>query len=441
MEHNLSDTNFFGTEKIGKILLKIAPPVMIAQLIQALYNIVDSFFIGKYSVNALAALSVIFPLQFIIIAVAVGTGVGVNTYMARCYAQGKEKEANNTAGTGMVLELISWIIFSILAVLVMKPYFRISLTSPEAVSYAITYGRIVCVGSIGAFLEGNWSKVHQAKGNMKLPMIAQVTGAVVNVIFDPLLIFGIGFFPEMGIAGAAVATILGQFASALITGIHGFRKPPAIHEIPHYAKLIYRYGYSSILMQALCTVYIVILNIILATFSDAAVTVLGLYYKLQTFFFIPLLGLQTCIVPVLSYNYARKSYGRCRETMKDSILISLSFMAVGFVCFAFFPKPLIHIFSSDPEVLQIGKIAFPIIGPSFFGAVFSLIMPVFFQAIGKGFASLMLSLTRQIFCLIPIFWLLSLIGLNETWLAFPLSETIAGGIGFALYWRQVHRWV
>ena len=245
----------------------------------------------------------------------------------------------------------------------------------------------------------------------------------------------------MGIAGAAVATILGQFASALITGIHGFRKPPAIHEIPHYAKLIYRYGYSSILMQALCTVYIVILNIILATFSDAAVTVLGLYYKLQTFFFIPLLGLQTCIVPVLSYNYARKSYGRCRETMKDSLLISLSFMAVGFVCFAFFPKPLIHIFSSDPEVLQIGKIAFPIIGSSFFGAVFSLIIPVFFQAIGKGFASLMLSLTRQIFCLIPIFWLLSLIGLNETWLAFPLSETIAGGIGFALYWRQVHRWV
>ena len=145
-------------------------------------------------------------------------------------------------------------------------------------------------------------------------------------------------------------------------------------------------------------------------------------------------------MPVLSYNYARKSYGRCRETMKDSILISLSFMAVGFVCFAFFPKPLIHIFSSDPEVLQIGKIAFPIIGSSFFGAVFSLIMPVFFQAIGKGFASLMLSLTRQIFCLIPIFWLLSLIGLNETWLAFPLSETIAGGIGFALYWRQVHRW-
>ena len=179
MEHNLSDTSFFGTEKIGKILLKIAPPVMVAQLIQALYNIVDSFFIGKYSVNALAALSVIFPLQFIIIAIAVGTGVGVNTYMARCYAQGKEKEANATAGTGMVLELISWVLFSILAVLVMKPYFRISLTSPEAVSYALTYGRIVCVGSIGAFLEGNWSKVHQAKGNMKLPMIAQVTGAVV----------------------------------------------------------------------------------------------------------------------------------------------------------------------------------------------------------------------------------------------------------------------
>lgn len=157
MEHNLSDTSFFGTENIGKILLKIAPPVMIAQLIQALYNIVDSFFIGKYSVNALAALSVIFPLQFIIIAIAVGTGVGVNTYMARCYAQEKKKEANNTAGTGMVLELISWMLFSILAMLVMKPYFRISLTSPEAVSYAITYGRL----SVWAVLVLFWRETGQ----------------------------------------------------------------------------------------------------------------------------------------------------------------------------------------------------------------------------------------------------------------------------------------
>ncbi len=434
------ETEFFRTEKIPKILLKIAPPVMLAQLIQAMYNIVDSFFVGKYSGNALTALSVIYPLQLIIIALAVGTGVGVNTYMARQYAQKSTQRAEEAAGTGMVLAFGTWLIFAVLSFVFMRPYVLTSAKTPEAIADAITYGRIVCVGSIGAFLEGNWTKVHQSRGNMRRPMIAQTLGALTNIVLDPILIFGLGPLPEMGVAGAAYATVAGQVAAAVITSFGGVKRPPELRKIFSYTKQIYWYGYASILMQALYTVYIVILNAILAGFSDSAVTVLGLYYKMQTFFFIPLMGLQTCIVPVLSFNYATKSYGRCREIMKDSYLFSCAFMLVGVICFVFFPTQLLKIFSDSSEVIMIGKNAFPIIGASFIPAVFSLMTPVFFQAIGNGKVSLFLSVMRQIFCLIPIFWVLSLIGLNFTWFAFPISEVIVGTLGMIFYRKTLIEW-
>ena len=432
--------SLFATERTGKVLLKIAPPVMLAQLIQSLYNIVDSFFVGKYSDEALTALTVVYPLQLIIVALAVGTGVGVNTYMARKYAQEREREANGAAGTGTVLALISWALFSLISVLIMRPYVMTSAKSAQAVEDAVTYGTIVCVGSLGSFMEGIWSKVHQSRGNMRLPMIAQVAGALTNVIFDPLLIFGVGPFPELGVAGAAYATVLGQVVSAVIVGIKGFRRPPKMRDFPHYANRIYFYGYSSIFMQALFTVYIVALNIILAKFSDSAVTVLGLYYKMQGFFFIPLIGLQTCIVPFLSFNYTRKEYGRCREIMRDTILISAGFMIFGMASFIGFPEATIRIFSDNAQVVEIGKTAFRIIGTSFISAVFSLTMPVFFQAIGYGKTSMLLVLVRQIFCLVPIFYAFSFVGLNYTWLSFPISETVAGAVGTALYFRTVNKW-
>lgn len=436
----LSDPDFFGTERISKILLKTAPPVMLAQLIQALYNIVDSFFVGRYSDEALTALSVIYPIQLIIIALAVGTGVGVNTYMARKFAQGKSNQANEAGGTGMLLEFVTWVVFAAVSLLVMKPYVMTSAKSPEAVANAVTYGNIVCVGSIGAFLEGNWTKVLQARGNMKLPMAAQIIGALTNIVLDPLLIYGVGFLPEMGVAGAAYATVSGQIIAAIITGCKAFCKPPRAKKLSHYVKMIYRYGYPSVIMQLLYTVYIVALNMILAGFSDSAVTVLGLYYKAQSFFFIPLFGLQTCIVPVLSYNYANKSYRRCRDIMNDSCLISAVFMVVGIVCFVFFPEKLMAVFSKSAEVMQIGSVAFPIIGASFLPAVISLMMPVFFQAIGYGGTSLTLSLTRQVFCLIPFFRVFAEFGLNYTWCAFPVSETIAGAIGIFIYFKVLRKW-
>ena len=440
MSKAVTDHNYFGTERVGKILLKMAPPVMLAQLIQAFYNIADSFFVGRYSSDALTAVTVIYPVQLIIIALAVGTGVGVNTYMARKYAHDDEKSANAAAATGMVLELLSWAVFALVSFAFMRPYVMTSASEPGAVEQAVIYGRIVCLGSLGTFLEGNWSKVHQASGNMKTPMIAQVTGALINIVLDPILIFGLGPAPELGIAGAAYATVLGQIAAAVITGVKGFRKPVGFHEMKKCAGRIYYYGYSSIFMQLLFTVYIVGLNVILASFSDAAVTVLGLYYKAQSFFFIPLFGLQTCIVPILSFNYARSDYKRCRLIMRDTFAVSLAFMLVGMVCFVFFPEMLMRIFSKSQEVIEIGKYAFPIIGFSFIPAVFSLTMPVFFQAIGNGKVSMFLSLLRQIICLVPIFWLLSKIGLYYSWMSFPISETVTTVIGFILYKKQLDLW-
>lgn len=431
------ERDFFGKEKIWKILLKITPPVMFAQLIQALYNIIDSYFVGKYSADALTALSVIYPLQLVIIALAVGTGVGVNTYMARKFAQNQPQKADEAAGTGMLLAVITWLCLAILAIFFMPAYVRTSATSEQAIYYAILYGRIVCIGSIGMFLEGNWTKVHQSMGNMKIPMMAQIAGAVTNIILDWILIFGIGPIPELGVAGAAIATVCGQILAAVITGVKGFRSIPSMDKIWFYIKKIYFYGYSSIGMQSLYTVYIVILNMILADFSDAAVTVLGLYYKMQTFFFIPLLGLQTCIVPVLSYNYARNDQNRCKMIMKQSIIIAAAFMLVGMVCFIGYPSKVIGLFSMEEQVHLIGKVAFPIIGTSFIPAVFSLIFPVYFQAIGDGKSSIFLSLLRQIFCLISFFWGFSLIGLNYTWLAFPCAEIIAGAAGLYMYCKQI----
>lgn len=433
------ENDFFDSEKISKILFQIAPPVMLAQLIQALYNIVDSFFVGRYSNDALTALSVIYPLQLIIVALAVGTGVGLNTYMARKYAQREPEAADAAAGTCVLLALGTWAVFAAISALIMEPYVRTSATSPEAIADAAVYGRIACIGSLGVFLEGCWTKVHQAQGNMRLPMIAQIVGALINIVLDPLLIFGLGPIPSMGVVGAALATVAGQIAAAVITGWRGFRPLPQ-QRMAHYAHRIYKLGYPSILMQALYTIYIVGLNMILAGFSDAAVTVLGLYYKLQTFFFIPLLGLQTCIVPVISYNYARAAYRRCRDTVKCSILFSLAVMAVGAAAFILIPGALIRVFSQSTEVLAIGCHALPIIGASFLPAVVSLMMPVFFQAIGYGRTSLALSLLRQIVCLLPLFWLLARLGLGYTWFAFPLAELISGGVGFALYLRTVKQW-
>ena len=426
--------SFFGTERIFKLLMRLAPPVMLAQLIQALYNIVDSYFIGQYSKDGLAALSVIFPIQLLISALAIGTGVGVNTIMSKYYGLAQEKNANETAGVGFLLSVVSWAVFALLSVSIMKVYTHISLSTPQAQAYACSYGKIVCGFSFGIFLESNWTKVLQAKGDMKTPMIAQVVGALTNIVLDWLLIFGIGFFPKLGVAGAAIATVTGQIIAAGIVAFKGYYKLPALKKIRRYIKPIYKAGIPNIVMNALCTIYIVALNLILVSFSDDAVTVLGLYYKLQMFCLIPVMGLTTCIVPILSYNFAAKDIERCKKILWHAIAVSAVCMAAGTLAFEIIPKQLLQIFvDKQSSVIDIGIIALRIIGTSFVPIAVSLVIPTYFQAIGMGKQSIALTLLRQIGLLIPLAWLFARIGLNYVWLAFPITEVITAIAGYILY--------
>lgn len=423
----------FGTEKIGKILLKLAPPVMLAQLIQALYNIVDSLFVGKFSDSGLTALSIIYPIQLLMIALAVGSGVGINTAMAAKLGAGERKKADEFAGAGTVLAVILWAIFALICWFIMPLYARMSTESEAVIRDIVVYGRIVCVFSFGLFLESIWTKVLQAEGDMKTPMAAQIAGAATNIILDPILIFGMFGLPSLGIAGAAAATVAGQIVAAAVVAKRGFRKRPALKRLPTLSKTIFRLGAPNILMQSAYTFYILGLNLILAGFSDAAVTALGLYYKWQTFFFIPLGAMQTCIVPVLSFNYSAGSIDRCRRTLADSVLFGLALMAVGTLCFVSIPEQMLRVFSRDELVISIGSGGFPIIGISFLPMVTSLIFPVFFQATGFSLKSSLLTVIRTVLLFVPLGYIFSRFGLNRFWLTFPVTEVITSLVGFLFY--------
>ncbi len=431
----MNTTDFFGTEKISRILLKLAPPVMLAQLIQALYNIIDSLFVGRYSDLGLTALSIVYPLQLLMIALAVGTGVGINTIMAAKLGMRRDKEADEYAGVGTPLAIAIWFIFAIICWFLMPQYAKMSTDSVVVIKDVITYGRIVCVFSFGLFLESIWTKVLQANGDMKTPMVAQIFGAVTNIVLDPLLIFGMFGFPEMGIAGAAVATVAGQVVAAAIVCRKGFLKSPHREVYPHYIVKIFKLGTPNILMQSAYTFYILGLNLILATFSDQAVTALGLYYKWQTFFFIPLGAMQTCIVPVISYNYATGNIERCKKTLGSAICFGLVLMALGTLCFNLFPTQMLQVFTSDALVIEIGRIGFHFVGVSFIPMVISLIFPVFFQAVGSSLKSSFLTVIRTVILFVPLGFLFSRWGLNWFWLTFPVTEVITSAVGFLFYQR------
>ena len=429
----MESSQLFGSERIERVLLKMAPPVMLAQLIQALYNIVDSLFVGRYAESGLTALSIVYPLQLLMIALAVGAGVGINTVMAARLGTGQAQEADEYAGVGTPLALAMWLLFAAISWFIMPAYARLS-TSDEAVIHdVVIYGRIVCVFSFGLFLESAWTKVLQAGGDMRTPMIAQVLGAITNIIFDPLLIFGLLGLPEMGIAGAAAATVAGQIVAALVVMKKGLRRSPALSKYASHTKTIFRLGLPNMLMQSAYTFYIFGLNLILAGFSDQAVTALGLYYKWQTFFFIPLGAMQTCIVPIVSYNYAAHSIDRCRQTLTVALRFGLVLMAFGTLCFEVIPSPMLRVFTSDERVVAIGAHGFRFIGVSFLAMSASLIFPVFFQALGYGVKSSLLTIIRTVCLFVPLGWLFSRFGLNWFWLTFPVTEAITALVGFIFY--------
>ena len=426
-------SSLYGKEKILKIFIKIAPPVMLAQLIQALYNIVDSLFVGNYSSDGLTALSIVYPIQLLMIALAVGSGVGINTRIAYALGLKKSNEANDYAGVGTPLAFVLWLIFAVAMYFVMPYFAEISTDSPNVIQEIIIYGRIVCVFSFGIFFESIWTKILQANGDMKTPMLAQIVGAIVNIIFDPILIFGLFGLKEMGIAGAAIATTLGQVVAALIVMKKALRKVPKIKLITSYLKNIYISGIPNILMQSAYTFYILGLNLILSRFSDQAVTALGLYYKWQTFFFIPLGSLQTCMVPVVSYNYAVKDIERCKKILNVCLLLGLCLMSIGTLFFETIPSQMLRVFSNDQEVIRIGTIGFRFIGISFIPQVTSLIYPVFFQAVNYPIRSSLLTIIRTVVLFVPLGYLFSKIGLNYFWLTFVLTETLTTIVGYVFY--------
>lgn len=426
-------TQFFGSEKISKILLKLAPPVMLAQLIQALYNIVDSLFVGRYSETGLTALSIIYPIQLLMIALAVGTGVGINTVMAAKLGLGKRADAEEYAGVGTPLGLVLWLLFAIVCWFVMPAYARMSTESADVIKDVVVYGRIVCIFSVGLFLEGIWTKVLQADGDMKTPMIAQILGAITNMILDPILIFGLLGMPEMGIAGAAIATVAGQMVAAIVVGKNGFRKSPGWGVYVHHVGRIFKLGVPNILMQSAYTFYILGLNLILSTFSDQAVTALGLYYKWQTFFFIPLGAMQTCIVPVISFNYAAGNMERCKKTLMSAIGFGLALMSIGTLCFNIIPEQMLRVFTSDPIVVEIGRVGFHFVGISFIPMITSLIFPVFFQAVGSSLKSSLLTVIRTVVLFVPLGYAFSRVGLNWFWLTFPVTEVLTSAVGVVFY--------
>ena len=415
-----------GDTPIGRLLLKLSPPVMLALLIQSIYNIVDSCFVAQYSLSGLTALSIIFPIQLLMTALGTGTGTGLNILISRMDGNGDTARQRDVVKSGLYLGIWNFLIFTCIGMLLIGSYYTISSDQAEVRAEGVQYAQIIFLGSFGLFMESNCTKLLQAKGNMVTPMLAQVAGAAINLVFDPIFIFGLFGAPELGVAGAAIATIMGQWAAMLITlravfrtyDVRGtFRFKDCIQ--------IYQSGFPSIIMQSRYTLYIVGLNLILKQFTEDAVTVLGIYYKLQTFFFIPLMGLQQVIVPVISFNYGAHDNKRVNDTLRYSILISCGVMALGTFIFMAFPKELISIFAGSTPILNIGTPALRIISVSFLPASLAMMFTVYFQGIEKGKCSVFITVLRQIILLVPLAWLFHFAGLNYVWLTFPVTESIA----------------
>ena len=427
-----------GDTPIGRLLLKLSPPVMLALLIQSIYNIVDSYFVAQYSLSGLTALSIIFPIQLLMTALGTGTGTGLNILISRMDGNGDTARQRDVVKSGLYLGIWNFLIFTCIGMLLIGSYYTISSNQAEVRAAGVQYAQIIFLGSFGLFMESNCTKLLQAKGNMVTPMLAQVAGAAINLVFDPIFIFGLFGAPELGVAGAAIATIMGQWAAMLITlkavfrtyDVRGtFRFKDCIQ--------IYQSGFPSIIMQSLYTLYIVGLNLILKQFTEDAVTVLGIYYKLQTFFFIPLMGLQQVIVPVISFNYGAHDSKRVNDTLRYSILISCGVMALGTFIFMAFPKELISIFAGSTPILNIGTLALRIISVSFLPASFAMMFTVYFQGIDKGKCSVFITVLRQIILLVPLAWLFHFAGLNYVWLTFPVTESIAMCCCCLLYHRCI----
>lgn len=437
--------NKMGTAPVARLILSMSLPAMFSMLVQSLYNIVDSIFVAKIGESALAAVSLAFPIQTLMIAVAVGTGVGINSLISRRLGEGDRKAADRAASHGIILGVISWAVFALLGVFFSRPFFQLFSANGAVIQAGTDYLSIVTILSMGVFVEISVEKTLQATGNMIYPMIFQLIGAVINLIMDPVLIFGLLGFPAMGVAGAALATVLGQIISMIYSLYIVFRKD---HEVTirlkgfrfhaRTVKDIYTVGAPSILMQSIGSVLNIGLNAILAGFSEAAVSVLGVYYKLQSFVFMPVFGLNQGVMPIMGYNYGARNRKRVLDALKWGCIIAVCIMAVGCVLFMGFPQLLLGMFNPTAEMLEIGVPALRTISLCFLPAALGILASTLFQAIGMGSRSLIISILRQVVIILPAAYLFSKISLASVWYAFPLAEVVSLLVSILFVW-QVYR--
>lgn len=439
----MNNTERMGRERIGKLIFSMAGPAMISMLINALYNIVDSIFVGRYSTDAFTAVSLVFPLQQLVIAVGVGTAVGVNSLIARRLGARMREEAEDAARHGFVLAFIGGVVFLLLGLFFSRPFLAAFTTNPSVLEQAVSYSRIAVGASFFVMISIMCEKVQQATGNMVIPMIQGLVGTIINIILDPIMIFGLLGCPEMGVSGAALATVIGQI-SGMIVGVYVvFFHQKAINCSLRRIKFnlrtiveIYRVGLPGIVMQSIVSVMTSGLNMILIGFSEVAVSVLGLYFKLQTFVFMPVFGLNQGALPVMGYNYGAGDRKRLMGAYKVTVSAAFVIMVVGLILFQTIPEQMIRLFNDDPELIAAGVPALKTISLSFLGAAFGIINSTFFQAIGRGMASLIVSVCRQLGIILPAAWVLGrMFGLAAIWYAFPIAEVGSVLISFALFYR------
>ena len=432
MEENVRE-NKMGTMPIGKLLANMAGPVMVSMLFQALYNIVDSVFVARLSQDAMNAVSLAFPLQMLCIAFSVGTGVGMNALLARSLGEKNQTAVNHAAGTGLFLTLCTAAVFMLLGFSLATPFFRFQTANEQIIAYGQAYVRI-CIGcSLGIFVQVYGERLLQATGRTSLSMISQIVGAVCNIVLDPILIFGLLGFPRMEVAGAAVATITGQFIGGALGLVLNHTKNPDVQLRlsgirPHRATVadIYAVGIPSIIMQSIGSVMMFGMNKILISFTEAATAVFGAYFKLQSFIFMPCFGLNNAMVPIVSFNYGAQKFDRVRRAVRLTSYAAIGIMCVGFALLEFIPETLLGLFSPTEEMLSIGRAALRIIGIHFPLAGFSIIAGSACQALGKPTYALVSSVCRQIVVLLPAAYLLSLTGrLELVWLSFPIAEIVS----------------
>ncbi len=422
--------NKMGVMPVGKLLLNMSLPMMASMLVQALYNVVDSIFVSRVSENAFTAVSLAFPIQTLMIALCAGTAVGINALLSRSLGEKNLEKARSAALNGVFLAAVGFVVFFLIGVFVVPAFFRAQTDVAEIVEGGIAYLRVCCCASFGLFFGMTFDRLLQSTGRTLLTMYTQLLGAVMNIILDPIMIFGLFGCPKMGVAGAAVATVLGQIGGMLLSfwfcrtknpevplNFRGFRPEKAV------VAEIYRVGVPSIVMQSIGSVMTFGFNQILIGFSTTAAAVFGAYFKLQSFIFMPIFGMNNGMVPIIAYNYGARRPDRIKETLKRAVIYAMCIMAVGVLLFQLVPGVLLQLFDPSDEMLALGIPALRIISISFVPAAFCIVCGSMFQALGSAVYSMINSVTRQLVILLPVAWLLSRTGvLDLVWLSFPIAE-------------------